>query len=141
MIQFTCVDGSRKWDGEIRRYKEYGDHYHIYVASRGTGIDIYFGRASMGQWFVCCPEWDAGTIIGSLGNVHHSTEKLSKVMRHEDNALIVAHAIAAFGSAMNIEEIDSTQEYLKMFKEAGFEMVENEAIEEQSNKGSESGDS
>lgn len=123
-MKFNCVNGTTSWQGEIKNYKEYGSHYFLELSAKGSGISLYFGRASFGQWFICIPEWNAGLIIGDLRQVDYNAEKIGAAMENEIDGHSVAKALLVFAEAMNIQEHDGNQEYFDMLKEAGFESVD-----------------
>ncbi|CAH8721281.1 hypothetical protein P4K96_27585 [Bacillus cereus] len=124
-MKFNCVnENGATWQGEIKRYKEHGSHYHLEISAKGSGISLYFGRASMGQWFVCIPDRNASVIIGDLRNILYNAEKIGVAMDNEIDGHSVAKAIYVFAESKDIQEQDSTQELLDILKNAGFESVE-----------------
>ncbi|GKS12828.1 hypothetical protein YDYSY3_38280 [Paenibacillus chitinolyticus] len=124
-MRFNCVnENGTTWSGEIKKYKEYGSHYHLEISAKGSGISLYFGSASMGQWFVCMPDWNASVIIGELRNVSYNAEKIGNAMNNEIDGHSVAKALYVFAESKDIQEKDSTQEFLDILHNAGFNRVD-----------------
>lgn len=121
-MQFNCVNESgTTWQGEIKRYKEYGSHYFLEISAKGSGIQLYFGAASMGQWFVCIPDWDAAVIIGSLrDNISYNAEKIGAAMENFIDGHSVAKALYVFAENKDIQEQDGNKELLDMLRNSGF---------------------
>lgn len=124
-MKFNCAnENGATWQGEIKRYKDFGSHYHLKISAKGSGISLYFGNASMGQWFVCMPDWNAAVIIGELRNTHYNSEKIGIAMDNEIDGISVAQALYVFAENESIQEQDSTQEILEALKVAGFKRVD-----------------
>ncbi|AVF24690.1 hypothetical protein ERICIV_00456 [Paenibacillus larvae subsp. larvae] len=37
-MKFNCQNGTEKWQGEIKNYREFGSHYLLQVSAKGSGI-------------------------------------------------------------------------------------------------------
>ncbi|CAM3803957.1 hypothetical protein ABER99_21370 [Paenibacillus glucanolyticus] len=123
-MEFNCSNGKTTWQGKIKNYKEYGNHYSLDISARGSGISLYFGQASFGQWFICIPDWNAGLIIGDLRQVSYNAEKIGVAMENDYDGHSVAKALFVFAETKKIQEKDATQEYLDILKAAGFKNID-----------------
>ncbi|PQP80234.1 hypothetical protein C0Q44_27855 [Paenibacillus sp. PCH8] len=125
MIFEVNVD-NEQWNGEVKSSKNYGSHYELRLSARGSGITVFFGHASYGQWFVAVPDWEASVVVGNLQDTYYTAEKLGRAMESEIDGWSVAAAITAYANQEGINEVDGQQEVLDELEAAGYVIVDPE---------------
>ena len=69
--------------------------HHIGVDYNGNYYSVIFGRYVNGGFF-SIPNWKVGGELGQFGDIFWNTESLSRVLKSEKAAKVIAMAIAEF---------------------------------------------
>ncbi|MCY9543607.1 hypothetical protein M5X00_24125 [Paenibacillus alvei] len=123
---FKVNDGKEQWNVEVKNAKNFGSHYELRLSARGSGITVFFGHASYGQWFIAVPDWEASVVVGNLQDTYYAAEKLGRAMESEIDGWSVAAALIAYAKQEGINEVDGHQEVLDEMKAAGYVIIDPE---------------
>lgn len=77
------------WDSNI------SDVHHITVEYNGNSYSVIFGRYINGGFF-SIPNWDVGGELGQFSDTFWNTESLSRALKSNRAAKVIAMAIAEF---------------------------------------------
>lgn len=99
MIKYRCQGAAgmkpRSWEGEIIVIRD-GNPCEAEINARGSYFHVIAGKYRYGN-FMCIPNWNTGTDMADMENIHWNRERLLGTGMREVDAYSLAAGIAALG--------------------------------------------
>lgn len=93
-VKNTWEDGStEEWEATIKRFKDYGHSFEMYVCGYGSGLTIVFCEYSSG-WCVFMPDYNTGAKLARLDDTFYNTESILESIKNVKDAVVIAKALS-----------------------------------------------
>lgn len=90
-----------EFDGKIKRFKDYGHSYEMYIEGYGHGLTVVFGEYTNG-WFMFQPDFNTGAKLGSLDDTLYNFESISRTIEDPIVCRLITSALKEIAAAKDL---------------------------------------